>query len=81
VAGEGVFTDRDQALLLDMVPKRSDRPEARFAKIRNIDAIINAKLGITQNAAPIPIETPRLTAPDLSALSDEELEAIANGGR
>lgn len=81
VAGEGVFTDRDQALLLDMVPKRTDRQDARIAKIRNIDAIINAKLGITQNVQPIPIETPRLTPPDLSSLSDAELEAIANGGR
>lgn len=44
-AGEGVFTDRDQALLLDMAPKRTDHPEAAEAKIRNIDAIIKAKLG------------------------------------
>ena len=44
VAGEGVFTDRDQALLIDMVPKRSDLPEARKAKMANIDAIVKAKL-------------------------------------
>lgn len=44
-AGEGVFTDRDQQLLLDMAPKRTDHPEAAAAKIRNIDAIIKAKLG------------------------------------
>lgn len=80
VAGEGVFTDRDQALLLDMVPKRTDRPEARVAKIRNIDAIINAKLGLTENVSPVPLQGPS-GQPDLSSLSDAELEAIANGGR
>lgn len=44
-AGEGIFTDRDQELLLDMVPKRTDEPEARQSKIEMIDAIVNAKLG------------------------------------
>ena len=46
VAGEGTFTDKDQALLLDMVPTRADLPEARAAKIANIDAIVRAKLGL-----------------------------------
>lgn len=46
-SGEGTFTDRDQQLLLDMVPKRTDRPEARRAKIANINAIVAAKLGNT----------------------------------
>jgi hypothetical protein len=45
VAGEGTFTDRDQALLMDMVPTRADRPEAAKAKIQNIDNIVRAKLG------------------------------------
>lgn len=45
-AGEGTFTDKDQQLLLAMVPTRADRPEARDAKIANIDAIVRAKLGI-----------------------------------
>lgn len=45
VAGEGVFTDRDQALLLDMVAKRTERPEARQAIIANMDNIVRAKLG------------------------------------
>ena len=57
VSGEGVFTDRDQALLLDMVPKRSDRPEAREAKMRNIDAIVRAKLGLPPETAPGPQAT------------------------
>lgn len=47
VSGEGVFTDRDQALLLDMVPTRRDRPEARQQKIQNIDNIVRAKLRIS----------------------------------
>lgn len=49
-AGEGVFTDKDQELLLQMIPTRKDRPEARAAKLQNIDAIVRAKLG--QTAAP-----------------------------
>lgn len=47
-AGEGVFTDKDQELLLGMVPTRKDLPEARAAKIRNIDAIVRAKLGSSE---------------------------------
>jgi len=56
VAGEGVFTDRDQQLLLDMVPKRTDHAEARAAKIANIDAIVKAKLGMdgATSGAPVP---------------------------
>ena len=46
-AGEGTFTDRDQDLLLDMVPKRTDHPEARRAKIATIKQIVADKLGIT----------------------------------
>lgn len=57
VAGEGTFTDRDQALLLEMVPTRKDSPEARALKMQNIDNIIRAKLGIpdAQNADPLGI--------------------------
>jgi hypothetical protein len=43
-AGEGVFTDRDQQLLLDMIPNRADHPETITAKMQMIDAIIEAKL-------------------------------------
>lgn len=48
VSGEGVFTDRDQQLLLDMVPTRKDRPEAATAKMENIDKIVRAKLRIPE---------------------------------
>lgn len=44
-SGEGTFTDKDQELLLRMVPTRTDEPEARADKIANIDRIIRAKLG------------------------------------
>jgi len=43
-AGEGIFTDRDQQLLLEMVPDRTDHPESRIAKMKMIDSIIAAKL-------------------------------------
>jgi hypothetical protein len=50
-AGEGVFTDKDQELLMGMLPTRKDLPEARAAKLKNIDAIVRAKLA--QEVAPI----------------------------
>ena len=44
-AGEGTFTDKDQELLLAMIPTRTDLPEARAWKIENIDRIVREKLG------------------------------------
>lgn len=44
-AGEGTFTDKDQELLLAMIPTRTDLPEARDWKIENIDRIVREKLG------------------------------------
>jgi len=51
-AGEGVFTDRDQQLLIDMIPSRTDLPEARIAKMQMIDAIVEAKLKAPTMAGP-----------------------------
>ncbi|WNZ54781.1 hypothetical protein QT397_18115 [Microbulbifer sp. MKSA007] len=45
-AGEGVFTDKDQELLINMIPTRKDHPEARKAKLEMVDQIVRAKLGI-----------------------------------
>jgi hypothetical protein len=45
-SGEGAFTDKDQELLLEMVPTRADEAEARAVKIANIDKIVSAKLGL-----------------------------------
>jgi hypothetical protein len=55
-AGEGVFTDKDQELLMGMIPTRKDLPEARAAKLKNIDAIVRAKLAPEDlpEAAPLP---------------------------
>lgn len=63
-SGEGTFTDADQKLLMEMVPNRMDLPEARQAKLANIDAIVRAKLGQQSVAAPArpasrPSATPR----------------------
>lgn len=56
VAGEGTFTDKDQALLLQMVPTRVDNPKAIASKIANIDKIVQAKLGGgVQSGAPAPV--------------------------
>ena len=43
-AGEGTFTKDDQEILLNMLPTRKDKPKAREAKLRNVDAIVRAKL-------------------------------------
>lgn len=59
VAGEGVFTDRDQALLLDMVPKRTDEPEAIAEKMANIDRIVSAKLGMDVPAMAAGLNAPK----------------------
>ncbi len=48
-AGEGVFTDKDQELLIRMIPTRQDTPAARDFKLKNIDTIVRAKL---RNATP-----------------------------
>lgn len=53
-AGEGTFTDKDQDLLMEMLPTRKDEPEARAAKIANIDSIVKAKLGIASESATAP---------------------------
>ena len=89
VSGEGTFTDKDQELLLDMVPTRKDEPEARAAKIDNIDKIIAAKLGMpiparagAASAAPdprkavpdSPTNSPRGSGIDPRKLSDAELK-------
>jgi hypothetical protein len=44
-AGEGTFTDKDQELLLRMVPTRSDLAESRVSKIEAIDLLVRSKLG------------------------------------
>lgn len=49
-AGEGVFTDRDQELLMAMIPTRTDHPQTIASKMQMIDAIIEAKL-----SAPSPL--------------------------
>lgn len=51
-SGEGTFTDKDQDLLMEMLPTRKDEKEARASKLSNIDAIVKAKLGIAASPAP-----------------------------
>lgn len=58
-AGEGSFSDTDQKLLMDMVPTRKDTPEARRAKIQNIDAVVRSKLGIGSQSQSQPEPEPQ----------------------
>jgi hypothetical protein len=70
-AGEGTFTDKDQELLMGMVPTRKDLPEARDAKIKAIDQIVRAKLGITDE------EQPAGDAPTIT--TQAEFDALPSG--
>jgi len=47
-AGEGTFTDKDQELLLGMIPTRKDNPEAVQAKLSALDNLVRAKLTVEQ---------------------------------
>lgn len=55
-AGEGTFTDKDQELLLKMVPTRNEHPEAIKAKLGMIDNLVRAKL---QQGSAQPAKQPR----------------------
>jgi hypothetical protein len=44
-AGEGTFTEGDQKILVNMLPTRSDYPDVRDRKLKQIDTIIRLKLG------------------------------------
>ena len=58
-SGEGTFTDKDQELLLAMVPTRKDLAEARESKLSNIDSIIRTKLRQPQQTSGQQTDTPQ----------------------
>lgn len=45
-AGEGTFTDKDQELLLGMVPNKWDSDEVAQQKLDMVDRLVRAKMGI-----------------------------------
>ncbi len=45
-AGEGTFTDKDQDMLMGMLPTRTDYPSVRKQKIEVIKQVVAVKLGI-----------------------------------
>jgi len=54
-AGEGVWTDKDQQMITEMMPTREDKPGSRAQKLVFIDQYIRAKLGQPgAGAAPAP---------------------------
>lgn len=73
-AGEGVFTDKDQELLMKMVPTRKDTPEARVAKIKAIDSVVRAKLGQSEIA-------PDATTPDKPQYQEGQTATGPDGQR
>lgn len=50
-AGEGTFTDKDQELLLAMIPDEGDGDEVAAWKLSQMDQLIMAKLGLTPQGA------------------------------
>jgi hypothetical protein len=95
VAGEGIFTDKDQELLLGMVPSRNDFPSVRKTKLENMDRLIRAKLAIDEGGNFIGTQPTGLEGlegaveaqgDDVDALiqqimggGDAELEGLLNG--
>jgi hypothetical protein len=78
-SGEGTFTDKDQELLVAMIPTRRDDEESRAAKLRNIDAIVRAKLAPTESITETPTPSPEsnnITVDDLLNMTPEELDAV-----
>ena len=53
-AGEGTFTDQDQKMLLALIPDRNTLPAARKSQLAAIDALVRAKLRITEAPATAP---------------------------
>lgn len=47
-SGEGTFTDSDQRALEALIPNRSMTRDAQIANLQAIDALVKAKLGMTQ---------------------------------
>lgn len=72
VSGEGTFTDKDQELLLRMLPTRKTLPEARANQTATVDAIVRSKLG-----QPVNVVSPVLGREvTMGEIFDE---AVANG--
>ena len=78
-SGEGTFTDSDQKLLMNMIPKRTDTAEAIKSKLEFLDNMVNAKLGVNTQADNIESAVGGLTANpqaqqiDIGSMSDDDL--------
>ena len=76
-AGEGTFTDADQRMLIKMIPTRSDSPEARIEKIRAIDEIVRAKLGMGETTQPVSASSGQADTPVVT--TQEQYDALPSG--
>ena len=74
-SGEGTFTDKDQEMLVAMIPTRRDDDETRAAKLKNIDAIVRTKLG---SSDPAPSEQSKPGDNDVNLIleNDEEYQRL-----
>lgn len=78
-SGEGTFTDSDQKLLMNMIPKRTDTAAAIKSKLEFLDNMVNAKLGVNTQADNIESAVGGLTTNpqaqqiDIGSMSDDDL--------
>tara|TARA_R110000796_G_scaffold33154_6_gene86263 strand:- start:1246 stop:2439 length:1194 start_codon:yes stop_codon:yes gene_type:complete len=75
-AGEGNFTDKDQEVLLAMIPTRRDDSDTRKSKLKNIDAIVRAKLAPSEAESPEQNTSNQLTLDDLLNMTEEQINEV-----
>jgi hypothetical protein len=80
-SGEGVFTDRDQELLIGMIPTRGTNPEVIASSIKAINDIVRLKLGASaeKKAAPVS-EQPMQTTPSAADVKKQAIEEARKRG-
>ena len=79
-SGEGTFTDKDQEMLIAMVPTRSTLPEARVVQLAAIDSIVSAKLGNISEEAKVKTGQKKAEAP-IQQKQGGQIMVDANGNR
>ena len=79
-SGEGTFTDKDQEMLIAMVPTRSTLPEARVVQLAAIDSIVSAKLGNISEEAKVKTGQKKAEAP-IQQKQGGQVMVDANGNR
>jgi hypothetical protein len=78
-SGEGTFTEGDQKLLDQLIPRRSQTREAQMANLKAIDVIVRAKLGIPSAEDEVPAESPAQPADQSPQQAPAEIFTSSSG--